>query len=319
MRNNKGISLIVLIVTIVVIIILAAVVIIITKSNPIESAKEARFKEDIRTFQYELALAISKNIIAADKKDEKITELDFEKIKGYILSFSEKYRDKIVIQDNELRYTDKIDEKEKEWLESLKIAEKISLLPDGYTELEYIESTGTQYIDTNYTIQNLPITVETSFELTSITPQNLFGTQYGDETSYFVPYITNNNFSFYSFTLEPAYVKKWYDASFVQSSNDLSIMEIKLNDNTYSLKTKITNLPIGSGYQIFSADNRFFAHYKCKYHRLYENNHIVFNFIPALDTTGKPCLYDTVSKKHFIIKVQENFYIKKKNKEIQHC
>ena len=144
MRNNKGISLIVLIVTIVVIVILAAVVILtITKNNPIESAKEARFKEDIRTFQYELSLAISKNMIAADKK---ITELDFEKIKEYISSFSEKYRDKIVIQDNELRYTNKINEKEKEWLESLKIVEKISLLPDGYTELEYIESTGTQYI-----------------------------------------------------------------------------------------------------------------------------------------------------------------------------
>ena len=313
MRNNKGISLIVLIVTIVVIIILAAVVILtITKNNPIESAKEARFKEDIRTFQYELSLAISKNMIAADKKDEKITELDFEKIKEYISSFSEKYRDKIVIQDNELRYTNKINEKEKEWLNQLNIAKTKSILPDGYTELEYIESTGTQYIDTNYTIQNLPITVETSFELTSITPQNLFGTSYWGRKNYFVPYITNNNFSFDSYTLETAYVEKWYDASFVQSSNDLSIMEIKLNNNTYSVKTKITNLPIDNGYQIFSADNRFFAHYKCKYHRLYENNHIVFNFIPALDTTGKPCLYDTVSKKAFYNQGTGEFLYKEK-------
>ena len=71
---KKGISLIVLIITIVVIIILAAVVVLtINKNNPIESAKEAKFKEDIRTFQYQLSLAISKNMIFTDKRDEKIT------------------------------------------------------------------------------------------------------------------------------------------------------------------------------------------------------------------------------------------------------
>ena len=125
LTQKKGISLIVLIVTIIVIIILAAAVILIVgKNNPVESAREARFKEEIRTFQYELSLAISKNMIAADQKDEKITELDFEKIKEYISSFSEKYRDKIVIEDNELKYTNEIDEKEKEWLKKLNIVEK---------------------------------------------------------------------------------------------------------------------------------------------------------------------------------------------------
>lgn len=99
-------------------------ILIVGKNNPVESAREARFKEEIRTFQYELSLAISKNMIAADQKDEKITELDFEKIKEYISSFSEKYRDKIVIEDNELKYTNEIDEKEKEWLKKLNIVEK---------------------------------------------------------------------------------------------------------------------------------------------------------------------------------------------------
>lgn len=63
MKNKKGISLIVLIVTIIVIIILAVTVILtISKNNPIEIAKEARFKEDIRIFQDELALKISKKL-----------------------------------------------------------------------------------------------------------------------------------------------------------------------------------------------------------------------------------------------------------------
>ena len=50
--KRKGISLIVLIITIIVVIILASIVILtISKNNPIKSAKEAVFKEDVRNFQ----------------------------------------------------------------------------------------------------------------------------------------------------------------------------------------------------------------------------------------------------------------------------
>ena len=31
----------------------------------------------------------------------------------------------------------------------------------------------------------------------------------------------------------------------------------------------------------------------------YDNDKIIRNFVPALDTTNKPCLYDTVSKQPF--------------------
>ena len=61
LTHKRGISLIVLIVTIIVVIILAAVLILtITKNNPVESAKEATFKENVRNFQDELALTVTK-------------------------------------------------------------------------------------------------------------------------------------------------------------------------------------------------------------------------------------------------------------------
>ena len=54
LTHKRGISLIVLIVTIIVIIILAAAVILtITKNNPVSSAKEATFKEDMANIQDE--------------------------------------------------------------------------------------------------------------------------------------------------------------------------------------------------------------------------------------------------------------------------
>ena len=118
--NKKGISLIVLIVTIIVIIILAAVVVLtITKNNPIESAKEAIFKEDVRTFQDELNMYIAKEYTKLQgQRDDKITKLKFDEIKEYIESFSRKYENKIAIDNDVLVYIGK-NEKEKQWFSSV--------------------------------------------------------------------------------------------------------------------------------------------------------------------------------------------------------
>ncbi|MBQ9012509.1 MAG: hypothetical protein IJ094_02925 [Bacilli bacterium] len=128
MNKNKGISLIVLIVTIIVIIILAAVVFLtISKNNPIESAKEARFKEDVRTFQDELALSVSKEYTAkAGQRDNKFTATKFSKIQKYIPSFNKNYEGKFVIKQDELVYkTENLTEKELEMVQNLNVRENI--------------------------------------------------------------------------------------------------------------------------------------------------------------------------------------------------
>ena len=57
-----------------IIILAAAVILTISKNNPVENAKEATFKEDVRTFQDELAMTISKEYIDLQwQRDEKIT------------------------------------------------------------------------------------------------------------------------------------------------------------------------------------------------------------------------------------------------------
>ena len=153
MRNKKGISLIVLIITIIVVIILAAVVILtLSKNNPIESAKEARFKEDVRTFQDELALYISKQYAnAGGHWDGSISATNYDDIVKYIPSFTKKYEGKFIINNNNLEYTNNLDEKEKEFAQNLNIKER-PILPNEYKQVEYIESTGTQYIVTDITL-----------------------------------------------------------------------------------------------------------------------------------------------------------------------
>ena len=98
LTQKRGISLIVLIVTIIVIIILAAAVILtITKNNPVSSAKEATFKEDMANIQDELSMYLSKkytdNPLSFEKSsvnlsgDSMVTELPSTK----------KYRDKVSV------------------------------------------------------------------------------------------------------------------------------------------------------------------------------------------------------------------------------
>ena len=125
LTQKKGISLIVLIVTIIVIIILAAVAILnISKNNPVNSAKEARFKEDVRSFQDDLSLSISKDYTAkAGQRNGKFSATTFDEMKNYIPSFTKEYEGKLVIKDDELKYSEDLNENEKTWLNDLGIKE----------------------------------------------------------------------------------------------------------------------------------------------------------------------------------------------------
>ncbi len=139
MKNNKrGISLIVLIVTIIVIIILAAVVVLtLSKNNPVESARKARFMEDVRSFQDELALSVSKDYVTEkENRNEKFNATDFDDMKNYIPSFTKDYDKKLYVKDDELMYLeDEVTENEKKWLEELGIGKKfIAKVPDDWKD-----------------------------------------------------------------------------------------------------------------------------------------------------------------------------------------
>ena len=170
LTHKRGISLIVLIVTIIVIIILAAAVILtITKNNPVSSAKEATFKEDMANIQYELSMYISKkytdNPLSFEKSnvnlsgDSMVTELPSTK----------KYKDKVSVVKGKLAWngetennteykwfsevtdgaTKKSESVRSEWKE--KIAEEVEgvPIPKGFTYKEGTKDTGLVIQDEN--------------------------------------------------------------------------------------------------------------------------------------------------------------------------
>ena len=163
LTQKRGISLIVLIITIIVIIILAAAVILtITKNNPVSSAKEATFKEDMTSIQDELSMYLSKkytdNPTSFDKSsvnlsgDSMVTELPSTK----------KYKEKVSVikgklvwngeTENNTEYkwfsevtdgaTKKSESVRSEWKE--KIAEEVEgvPVPKGFTYKEGTKDTG---------------------------------------------------------------------------------------------------------------------------------------------------------------------------------
>ena len=148
-----------MIVTIIVIIILAAVVILtLSKNNPVESAREATFKEDIRTFQDELAMYIAKDYTSkAGARDDKITETDSSKIKDYIPSFSKKYEGKFVIKNDELMYSEgKLTDDEQKWSNSLNV--KANAKTNAKTGAEKAKEDPAKYYGakvTNYTANGI--------------------------------------------------------------------------------------------------------------------------------------------------------------------
>ena len=81
------------------------------KNNPVESAREATFKEDVRNFQDDLALSISKDYTKkAGQRDNKFnadkytTDKAADSVYTYIPSFTKKYEGKFAIVNDELKY-----------------------------------------------------------------------------------------------------------------------------------------------------------------------------------------------------------------------
>ena len=159
LTHKRGISLIVLIVTIIVIIILAAAVILtITKNNPVSSAKEATFKEDMASIQDELSMYLSKkytdNPTSFEKSsvnlsgDTMVTELPSTK----------KYKDKVSVikgklvwageTENNTEYkwfsevTDGATKKSEEWKDTMADVRDGVPIPKGFTYKEGTRDTG---------------------------------------------------------------------------------------------------------------------------------------------------------------------------------
>lgn len=182
---------------------------------------------------------------------------------------------------------------------------KDNRLPAGYTQVEYLESSRTQWIDTGINPENAntkQVDIETNFAILTPTSDQYTGI-FGAAVPRFGFYARNNNMCFGYYAAfdnvhEIEYGKKYNLKYNVTKSNQSATLDGvnvwtatrgELLQNTYTIGLFCRN------YSTPQWRNNA---------RIYDltiaiDGTLVRNFIPALDPTGTPCMYDLVTKTPF--------------------
>lgn len=177
------------------------------------------------------------------------------------------------------------------------------------TQLEYIESTGTQYIDTGF-VPTANSKFELDIQYTSVPTGNASNNSYrngiGGATTYSRFICGYNNTGFY-YGIGGLNIDNTYgDTNRHVFTVDLKNMQYGYDNNLETASTTYSN-PNQVKYTLFARNNgnnyspQFDSYSKEKFYgcKLYDNDTLVHDFRPALDENGVACLYDKVSKTCF--------------------
>ncbi len=175
-----------------------------------------------------------------------------------------------------------------------------SPLPDGYTQLEYIQSSGTQYIDTLFK-PDQDTRVAVDFETTSSSTDSmaLFGARNATNVAAFTVWLSAGN------QIGAQYGANAWDAYAITATFYGQIFTYDLNKNVFSVGTQTRTLAsavfsTNSNLTVFaintnnSVDNRRVSGklYSCK---IYDNGTLIRDFVPCKNLLNAIGLYDTVN------------------------
>lgn len=171
-------------------------------------------------------------------------------------------------------------------------------LPEGYTELEYIESTGTQYIDTGFKpAGNTRVLIDIDILSTTPSVAGIFGARDASNTSL-------NSFVLWKIS-QTAFRSDYNTVSTNLDVTPTGRYLIDKNKNV-TIIGDVTQTFDAASFQsthsliLFSVDNNGtvdsrYAHariYSCK---IYDSNNLVRDLIPAENSSGIVGLYDAVN------------------------
>lgn len=174
-------------------------------------------------------------------------------------------------------------------------------LPDGYTQVEYIESTGTQYIDTGFKPnQNTRIVIDIDVTASSVA-SSLFGAR--------------NSYQNNGFALHTGSSNAGYQIDYATNTNKVTTItssgrhKIDFNGNILTVDDTVINTYSEAAFQcnytalifsVHSGDTLMHENYptKAKLYscRIYDNNTLVRDFVPCVNDSGVGCLYDKVNQ-----------------------
>lgn len=179
----------------------------------------------------------------------------------------------------------------------------VEMLPEGYRRLEYLESTGTQWIDTGIKLSNES---EVTCEFETPSTFNIQGEIFGSRTigagnSFLCWYYANadaqlrcdfESVTRYVTTSEPNKRYKITQSKTGVLYND-KLYPYYANGNAFETPTSCPLFAVWNNTQTTKGRSRIYSF------SISRNNQLQLNFIPCLDNKGRPCMFDTVSCKPF--------------------
>lgn len=183
-----------------------------------------------------------------------------------------------------------------------------SELPSGYTKLNYLESTGTQYIDTGV-IANQDTGIEMKYEVTKIQSNLNFGlVPFGARETY-----KKRQFLIYSPVNDAKQVYYCYGNNFRIANTSLSvnkavdvsirgnIWKTSLFEHTFAKSVFETPYNLSLFVQNCKPTSGFDGCLKIYFTQIYDKDKLIKDFIPAKRISDNVVgMYDKISKKFFI-------------------
>ena len=178
-----------------------------------------------------------------------------------------------------------------------------SILPEGYTQVEYIASTGSQYINTGAQIfNNDSHEIIIDFEPTRLYSYNqLFGSTYDSNSFEAWIYSDGDLSARYNYTKYADYkelsVNTRYLVSFIKDGGNLYeyVDGVLISGSSSGVTTASTTSPL-----ILFKSGSDYSEYKLYGANIYSNGVMIRNYIPCIkDSTGEAGLYDLVNNEFY--------------------
>ena len=178
---------------------------------------------------------------------------------------------------------------------------KKGLLPSGYIQLEYIESTGTQWIDTGIATTNndLGFMLE-AMPLTSADVYPIGSRATDGGTRFFgVRSVSSNSFGYGWLSYSTATASQSYvNVRTTMSLNWLNSKKATIGDDSNDLAT--ANIANGRNITLFGINGQLLWKGRIYRAQISEGNEIIANFIPVMrNSDSKVGMYDTVIGQFF--------------------
>ena len=288
MKNNKAFTLIEVLAVIIIVVSLFLIVVptVINKfSNQKENVSEVTEKLIVDATK----MYIKDNDISLSKTDKNYIEISELVDQGYLES-PVKNPNNI---DEDITKTGKVE---------IKYTDKFEYKVLVINEINYIESTGTQYIDTNCKINN-------NFTLqfrTNIGEGTILGV-IDDVTAFALASAGSKDyFRFYSEEGRDFLSGNQGDSFeiYIEKNSIYVDGEIKYTEQNHMLHSFNLNLYLfarnNKGIASGTVVGEAFSNRKLYYMKIWDdNNNLVRDFIPVLDKENVPCLYDKVEGKYY--------------------